>query len=70
MTVRKRFSKTMPDPVPPMEENHPSDSPKGPIQEIDRREFLARVGKAALHAAPVVAYIASSDRVIAMSGAE
>lgn len=53
-----------------MEENHPSDSPKGPIQEIDRREFLARVGKAALHAAPVVAYIASSDRVIAMSGAE
>jgi hypothetical protein len=50
-------------------ENTPSPARKPDQPEtIDRREFLERVGKTALYSVPVVAYIASSSRAVAMSG--
>lgn len=47
----------------------PPDSPEKKVeQNLDRRAFLQRIGKAAISVAPVVAYIASSNRAVAMSG--
>lgn len=48
------------------DENAPEKEPT--LEPLNRREFLQRVGKAAVYAAPVVAYIASSNRAVAMSG--